>query len=424
MFTQVSDIAVPINGQQELVLQLRREDLEPCSLGTVGNLQFNAEQGGTAPAPRVGGILSEMNQSLVDRRADMNADLACEASQARAQREALTEARAEVRANSLLIGNLLGSLTAKVDKEGRFVDAHDRSRSARALTELNESGAEGGLYSLKGAKYCLHTYLEELTEYDLVALTGGVLSNENACEAVLDGVSTRPDDALRMQASRLLKEVAKAVSQQTARHAMHEPLLRIVDLLAADSVNKQELGAQLSMLSDDRNTQKLYFRTLSTDEFKGLLGTLHSKNLNAVRQALWQTGDYRQANSLIGLVHSLELEFSRRASRSLRNEQVNLTLALGAGSVLAVTDVLCRLSRVVEDTYQTWGALPKSEVERVQRLVESSVDLLRDHQNNPVGPLNGHSLRKLDDGRRKSLGAAAAVLGGFGLELEPELRVC
>ncbi|WP_454005914.1 hypothetical protein [Alcaligenes sp. Marseille-Q7550] len=288
--------------------------------------------------------------------------------------------------------------------------------------ELNRSGGEGGLYSLKGAKYCLHTYLEELTEFDLVALTGGALNKEKACDAVLDRVSPRLDDAVRKQASRVLKDVAKAVNQQAARHAMHKPLLQIVDLLAADSVNKQDLSAQLLMLSDDRTTQKLYFKTLSTDEFKGLLGVLHSRNLDTVRQALWQTGDYWQANSLLGLVHSLELEFSRRASRSLRTEQVNLTLALGAGDRFAVTDALYRLSRVVEDAYQTWGALPQSELERVQRLVESSVDLLRDRQNNPVGPLNRHSLNKLDDGRRRNLGAAAVVLGSFGLELEPELR--
>ncbi|WP_454005912.1 hypothetical protein [Alcaligenes sp. Marseille-Q7550] len=100
-----------------------RNELGASPLGSVGNLQYSVEQGGTAPAPRAGAPLSEMNQPLADRRANLNADVTGESSQARAQRQALTEARAEVRANGLLIGNLLGSLTAKVDEEGRFVDA-------------------------------------------------------------------------------------------------------------------------------------------------------------------------------------------------------------------------------------------------------------------------------------------------------------
>ncbi len=140
MFAQTSNSAVPVDGQQELVLQLQRDDLESCPLGTVGNLQFNAEQGGTAPAPRAGAPLSELSQPLADRRADLTVDVTGESSQARAQREALVQARAEVRANSLLIGNLLGSLTARVDEEGRFVDADDRSKFVQALMALNESG--------------------------------------------------------------------------------------------------------------------------------------------------------------------------------------------------------------------------------------------------------------------------------------------
>ena len=224
MITQTSNIAIPVDGQQELVLQLQREDLESCPLGAVGNLQFNAEQGRPAPAPRLGAPLSAMNQPLADRPADLTVDVTGESSQARAQREALVQARAEVRANSLLIGNVLGSLTAKVDEEGRFVDASDRSRIARALMELNRSGGEGGLYSLKGATYSLHTYLEELAEFDFVALSQGGLGNGRAVNDILAEISACPDDAARSQALRLLTDIAEAFNQQVLRQSVHEPL--------------------------------------------------------------------------------------------------------------------------------------------------------------------------------------------------------
>lgn len=68
MFTQTSNIPVQLDGQQELVLQLQREDLGACPLGIVGNLQVNAKQGGTAPARRAGVLLSEIRRSLAGRR--------------------------------------------------------------------------------------------------------------------------------------------------------------------------------------------------------------------------------------------------------------------------------------------------------------------------------------------------------------------
>ncbi|WP_454005750.1 hypothetical protein [Alcaligenes sp. Marseille-Q7550] len=81
---------------------------------------------------------------------------------------------------------------------------------------LRYTAQEGGVYSLKEAKYCLDTYLDELREADLVALSQGVLSKEAACNHVLDEISIRSDDKLRMQLSGLLGDVAKAVNQFTA----------------------------------------------------------------------------------------------------------------------------------------------------------------------------------------------------------------
>src|SRR5690606_14376581 len=97
---------------------LKRTDLEPGALGTVGNLQFTEQQGGTAPAPRVGVLSTETFPSIAENRADLEAYDTSEATEPRAQREAFVQVRAEGRANSRLIGNLLGSLTAKMNELG------------------------------------------------------------------------------------------------------------------------------------------------------------------------------------------------------------------------------------------------------------------------------------------------------------------
>ncbi|WP_394065281.1 hypothetical protein [Alcaligenes sp. WGS1538] len=418
MFTQTSNIAVPADGQQELVLQLQREDLESCPLGTIGNLKYN--KGGTAPARRAGVLLSEMRRSLAARGADFTAYFTGESSEARAQREELAEARA----NSRRIGNLLGSLTARAFPQP--IDPKKLSGIAQALKELNLP-PESGLYSLKGARNCLDTYMAELNELDIDALCDGVLSNNSSCEAVLDRISLRPDDPLRIQASRVLGDIKEALNQRLIHDAMHAPLSKVVELLAADPVNALDLTKQLMEVSQDVDAHLYYFATLSTDEFKGLLGVLHSsQNLDVIRQALRQTENLWMEDHVLELLHSLESEFHRRAPDSLHDQQFNLRSALGAGNRLALPDALYRLSLAMEETHQTWGALPDGSVWPVQRLVEDSKNLLRDHQSNPVGPLNWYSLGDLDDGMRKNLDAAAVVLRRFGLKLEMDLesRVC
>ena len=99
---------------------------------------------------------------------------------------------------------------------------------------------------------------------------------------------------------------------------------------------------------------------------------------------------------------------------------VGLEMALGAGNRLAASNALYRLSLAVKDTRQVFGMLPDYMNKALLRQVEQSMDLFRDDQTNPVGPLNGHSLRKLDDGIRANLGGAAEGLRSFGLELRPE----
>ena len=396
---------------------LKRTDLGSCTLGTKGNLRFT-EVGATAPASRAGVLLSEMRRSLADRCTNLKAYFTRESPEARAQREELLKARVEVRVNSRYIGDLLGSLTVKVDEEGRFVKARDCSRIVRALIALN-APATGDLYSLKGAKYCLDTYLKELSEFELVALTHGVLSSEAACKAVLDKISIRPDDALRMQMSRLLGDIAKAVNQEVSRYKVYN-WSRIVDVQTADPENEQDLRAHLMTLTDGRQFDNL--ENFSRDEFKTLLGALDFQKIHAVQQALQHKGYCAEASRLGLLAERVGTEFVLNRAPSLYNARSLLWSALIAGNGPAVSDALRGLSLAVEASYQDWQTLPYPTVVELQNLVDRSMILLRDHQNNPTGPLNWHSLSKLDDGLRKNLGDAAQVLWAFGLELDPALR--
>ncbi|WP_394065557.1 hypothetical protein [Alcaligenes sp. WGS1538] len=359
---------------------------------------------------------SEIRRALAEKWTDLKTVLksyfAGEPAEARAQRRERVEVSNEIRATSRLIGNLLGSLTIPDEF------AKHEFRPIHALMALNLPLA-GDWYSLKGAKYCLNTYLDELTERDLLALSSGVLRREGYCDFMLRCISTRPDDASRMQVSRLLGDIAEAVNQRVLRYTVHEPLTRIVELLAVDPVNEQDLHTRLLMLTDDWITMKRYCESLSTDEFKALLGALQPQNLKTVPKALLKAHSFKELKS------ALDWEFNyRRAPLSLRVEQQNLDRAWRAGNRLAVSEALYRLSLAVEETCQVWEVLPDKTMKCVQQLVERSMDLFRDRQNNPEGPLNGHSLRKLDENIRANFGAAGPVLRSFGLELDPELRVC
>ncbi|MGE8591731.1 MAG: hypothetical protein ACN6OD_20370, partial [Alcaligenes sp.] len=64
MFTYHLHTAKLVNGQQNQEPALERKDLGSCPLGTVGNLQFNAKQGGTRRATAVGVWLSDLRRSV------------------------------------------------------------------------------------------------------------------------------------------------------------------------------------------------------------------------------------------------------------------------------------------------------------------------------------------------------------------------
>ncbi|WP_394059984.1 hypothetical protein [Alcaligenes sp. WGS1538] len=398
---------------------LGRQDLAPCPLGINGNLSFTTRQGGTPRARRAAVLLSDTCRLLAMKWADLKSHVIREPASARARREALME----VHANSRRIGNLLGSLTAKVDLVGAGIAEKDLDRMVRALIELNVPPT-GDLYSLKGARYCLDTYLDELNESDFDALRDVVLLDGPCRTYILDSISIRPDDPLRARASRVLENIAQALSKQMVRRAVHGPMLQVIDLLNARPVNGDELHAQLLPLSSFRTMLKEYLRTLSTGEFAALASALRSDNLNAALQALAQVNDPWQAESVLTLnlaCIELGLEFFlTRAPRNLVFGYGNLNSALGTGNRLAVADALRYLSAAVEDACRIYSVLPDPMNMNMRRQVRESMDLFRDQRNNPHGPLNGHSLGGLDDSIRAKLGDAARGLRNFGLELEPQ----
>ncbi len=328
----------------------------------------------------------------------------------------------EIRANSARIGDLLGSLTATAYEPDPLRQRLNHTRLAEALTALDVPLA-GDLYSLKGAKYCLDTYLNELTEPDFIALRFGALSSARFCKDILDLIPTGLDEASRIQVFRALVNIAEAVDQRVNQFAMRGPMFQLADLLTAEPVDGQNLRKQLLMLPICASTIREHIEILSMDEFKALLGAFQPDGLNAARRALSQFADDRAQPSLamLNLVSTeLDVQFLRRAPSGLMHYSVGLEMALGAGNRLAASNALYRLSLAVKDTRRVFGMLPDYMNKTLLRQVEQSMDLFRDDQTPPVGPLNGQSLRKLDDGIRANLGGAAEGLRSFGLELKPE----
>lgn len=403
------------DGREEPLI--RRSDLEPCALGVVGNLSYSTRDGGTPRACHARLLLSDTWRSVADKWTELTASIDTGSAPARARRETLIE----VRLNSRLIGNLLGSLTAKVDETSHTVHGKDQARIVRELMALAQS-SNGDVFSLKGAKYCLETYLQELTESDLVALRYGVLSEEIYCEFILSRISARSGDSLRAQASRVLEDIAQAVKLYFAQYAIHGPLTEMVDMLAAGPVDTRKLLNYLLAIPCGSVVVRDYLDSLHKDAFKVLLDVFRAESLESIKQALSQIDDMYQTMSL-GVLQSfsadLDYEFNRRSPQELRASQGALGYALMIRDEIAASSALHRMGLAVEDTIRIHGMLSEGNIRMIGCLVERCMDLFRDHLNNPDGPLNGYSLSKLDDDIRVKLGGAASSLRRYGLELEP-----
>lgn len=215
---------------------------------------------------------------------------------------------------------------------------------------------------------------------------------------------------------------------------MLEPLSKVVDLLKAHQVDEHKLCAQLIEVSNDWNTLDHYFGSLSADELKNLRSVVMPERSNRAREVLSrmtvhaQNGDLamEKALTVLGRVSkSLDSACDDRAEKIMGKETLRcMNTALDNEDRSDVCTRLRQLSVGASKVLAFFGDVPFFTAVGLKNYVEDAMYLLRDHQNNPVGPLNLHSLSKLDDGMRKNLGAAAVVLCNFGLEMEPELRIC
>lgn len=225
-------------NQQKLDLELERKNVGSCPLGVVGNLQFKAAQGGTPRASQVGVFFSSVKKTFIDLCVKLKYKLARAPEEVQSRHGYLVEARA----NSRLIGDLLGGLTAPAH------NPKGRATVAEVLATLVERSG-GDLTELPGGRYCLSTYLGELSNADIQALRNGILSSPGAQVLVLDQIS--PDnETLRKQASQILNQVQMELDQRSAQ-TVQTLLLEIIGKLSEPSMSGQNLKEPLIRLAKE-----------------------------------------------------------------------------------------------------------------------------------------------------------------------------
>jgi len=273
---------------QERKVVVERKDLGACPLGTVGNLQFRAEQGGTPRASRVGVMLSDAWHALLKLSNDLMYCFTFK--QADGQEEHIEFMAA--RSSSRRIGNLLGCLTAPAD------DVRADLRTAQELAELAEM-SRGNLANLTGGRESLGFYLNELSDADLISLHNGVLGCPAARASVLNEVAQISFWA-QDRAPQVLNQIAKALSRQFAKKVVQEPFTLISDLLSANPVDRKKLeeplirlakglqqfqdSRKLTALESDGDPLDSYLRLLPKKQLEALLTKKSISNLEKVQK--------------------------------------------------------------------------------------------------------------------------------------------
>ena len=274
--------------------EVKRKDLGSCPLGTVGNLQFSAAQGGTARAtvPGVGlSILrragSDMLGIVVDvlTLPDSHDDSWMERVDAGEQRHYLSHARLYSRS----IGNLLGYLTAGP----RHVEAQ-----RRAADELIYLGlvSRGDLNNLWEGMYCLLNYTDELKDSDVRALVTGALRRPDGVVRELDQMP--PGDG-RSQALEVLEQVDAAIERRRTRGLAEDGLGQIAGLLSTYSIDKLRLKRSLISVAEYLETSRkvstkldegryldILLRSLPKERLQALQPLARQEKLNKCLQAL------------------------------------------------------------------------------------------------------------------------------------------
>lgn len=404
---------------------VERQDLAPGPLGTVGNLRFDPQQGGTAPASEpgkfrkvVGAVKATISQ---ERRTTQEAQTQDESQKLQMQRDFFKE----IRDNSLHVGNLLGRLTVKTDT------ADAQGKVSRQLAEYCK-WSEGRLTSLGGGAKALDVYMGELTFEDLEALRLGAVGDANIRAAVLNRIKDRE---VRDQANAVLKEVEEALKLRLVKDVVQRPLTETIEMLSAQAIDNAALEGQLSSLYRNLNRLNLrgednapsavhmldiYLKSIPANDRASLLDIEWLRQLNVAEQALLQLYDDSRRQQALDMLHAFHRSLGRyihaRAKGVLTRSARALGLAAGKAEPAAVSKALLDLHDLVDTTKQSYGWLPIEIAEEVQELTKDNLDYFR-HSSNPSGALNADSLRELDDFTLANLGRATR-LHSLGLDLD------
>lgn len=400
--------------------RLQRQDLAPGPLGTVGNLQFGLQDGGTTRFSPPGALASVSNSWV--------------ARQFRRHRapQLIQERRDFFRQayqNSGLIGNALGRLTDLADTAAARIEVGQ---------ELEQLGrlAQGNLANLPGALDSLSSYMNELTLADLEALRNGMLGHPTVRDAVLETISP----AVRAQAARVVEQIATALDRRLARDIVQPHLKRIRKLMRRQRMDGKALAVQLSSLAtvlaapvSSRSQRGLpvlpildtYFQSLPQSRVNKLAFVFGSVILRPAQEALQRMDDdlaKRRALAMLNIIHgSLEREICARVQPSLQEFKVALDQARHDRNPRAASRIFCELNTLVGASRQAYGWLPETVDRAVRKLVDDNLILFRDATHNPSGALNAASLSRLDEVTVANL-RNVRHLRGFGLELEAAAR--
>ncbi|WP_394065648.1 hypothetical protein [Alcaligenes sp. WGS1538] len=404
---------------------LQRQDLRPDPARLAGGLGFNAERGA---APR-GGNASAARQRGDERHSGLKFLVNSAFPTARSWYETV-EQNSTI---SLLIRSLLSKLAASTD------DVQAQSGVAAELARLSGL-SQGDLSTLSGGRESLAACMNELTYADIIALRTGVFSRAEVFEAVL---SQAPPD-LSSQATDVLKQIRQVLNERFVSAFIQEPLEEIGRLLACTAQLKDKqfwfeellstLYTGLTVLSRIENGKdaplnevlSAYFRTLPESMAQKMLFALRDGQLYSARLMLLSSQErlnsealiYNQSRSMIAYLRLwVKNEAYAQAEPALRQVGRNLAQAQVAQDRRAGARALCDLDALVLEVREISSLISKEMAEDVRGLIKTGLNLLRDAKNNPAGPLNEHSLQRLDDA---CLGHVRQTLRlrPYGLDLE------
>lgn len=265
-----------------------------------------------------------------------------------------------------------------------------RARAAAELARLSEL-SRGDLAGVPGMRESLAACLRELDDVRFFAFFSGALGNADARKSIL----CRVDAGLRAQAARLLDEMAAVLRQGLIRDVLPERLAQISRLPPALPEDARKLEA--------------------------LLIIMRSRRLDDVKEALTSISNHserKRALDVLSRLHQLlEREVDKLFEPSLTQVELALLTAVNAGEPFHASQALRALDVQVRRTEQACGALSKELAESVSNLVRNSLDVFRDPECNPAGPLSEASLRRLDVDTLENLRRASS-LHRLGLNLE------